>query len=73
MKSRRDFLQLSSMGLIGASLPKSFDIISFSKKPNLSIQLYTVRDQIKQDLRGTIKKFLISDLKMLKLHFGQKA
>ena len=56
MKSRRDFLQLSSMGLIGASLPKSLDIISFSKKPNLSIQLYTVRDQIKQDLRGTIKK-----------------
>jgi len=56
MKSRRDFLQLSSMGLIGASMSKSFDIISFIKKPNLSIQLYTVRDQIKQDLRGTIKK-----------------
>lgn len=56
MKSRRDFLQLSSMGLIGASLPKSLDIISFNNKPNLSIQLYTVRDQIKQDLRGTIKK-----------------
>ena len=72
MKSRRDFLQLSSMGLIGASLPKSLDIISFNNKPNLSIQLYTVRDQIKQDLRGTIKKLLISDLKMLKLHFGQK-
>lgn len=56
MISRKDFLQLSSMGLIGASMPKSFDIINFIKKPNLSIQLYTVRDQIKQDFRGTIKK-----------------
>jgi sugar phosphate isomerase/epimerase len=60
MKSRRDFLQLSSMGLMGAYLPKSLNLISLNQKPKLSLQLYTVRDQIKNDLRGTIKK--IADL-----------
>lgn len=60
MKTRRDFLQLSSMGLIGASLPKSLNLLIDKKHPKLSIQLYTVRDQIKEDLRGTIKK--IADL-----------
>ena len=60
MKSRRDFLQLSSMGLMGAYLPKSLNLISLNQKPKLSLQLYTLRDQIKNDLRGTIKK--IADL-----------
>ncbi|MEY4456838.1 MAG: hypothetical protein RLY15_1102 [Bacteroidota bacterium] len=60
MKTRRDFLQLSSMGLLGASLPKSLNLLIDKKHPKLSIQLYTVRDQIKEDLRGTIKK--IADL-----------
>lgn len=60
MKTRRDFLQLSSMGLIGASLPKSLNLLIDKKHQKLSIQLYTVRDQIKEDLRGTIKK--IADL-----------
>lgn len=60
MKTRRDFLQLSSMGLLGASLPKSLNLLIDKKHPKLSIQLYTVRDQIKEDLRGSIKK--IADL-----------
>ena len=60
MKTRRNFLQLSSMGLLGASLPKSLNLLIDKKHPKLSIQLYTVRDQIKEDLRGTIKK--IADL-----------
>ncbi len=60
MKTRRDFLQLSSMGLIGASLPKSLNLLIDKKHQKLSIQLYTVRDQIKEDLRGSIKK--IADL-----------
>lgn len=57
--NRRDFLQVSGMGLLGAAIPKP--VLSASKpakwKPaKLSVQLYTVRDQIKTDFPGTLKK-----------------
>jgi len=54
--SRKKFLQLTGIGLIGTSfIPESF----FSKKPipaPVALQLYTVRDEIKKDIAGTLKK-----------------
>ena len=56
--NRRDFLHLSALGLIGAALPSheftAFDPIKW-KPAKLSVQLYTVRDQIKSDIPGTLK------------------
>jgi sugar phosphate isomerase/epimerase len=57
--NRRNFLQLSGMGLIGSALPNALTGTNefFKWKPaKLSVQLYTVRDQIKTDIPGTLKK-----------------
>jgi len=56
MKTRREFLQLSGMGLLSTSLPATLQTLALPTKPKLSIQLYSVRDQIKEDLRGTLQK-----------------
>ena len=57
--NRRNFLQLSGMGLIGSALPlaSNFSFEPYKWKPaKLSVQLYTVRDQIKTDIPGTLGK-----------------
>lgn len=55
MKSRREFLQLSSFGVASSILP-SFDFQNSILKRRMSIQLYTIRNQIEKDLEGSIKK-----------------
>lgn len=56
---RKSFLQLAGTGLAGALLPS--DLAAFAPAMGrLSLQLYTVRDAVSQDLEGTIKK--ISDM-----------
>jgi sugar phosphate isomerase/epimerase len=57
--ARRDFLQLSGMAMLAASLPLPsrhlFD--NFSWRPaKLSVQLYTVREQFKTDIPETLKR-----------------
>ena len=56
---RRDFLKLSSLGLLGTAMP-SYASSFFSTIPKyparLSVQLYTVRDQFLKDIPGTLKK-----------------
>ncbi len=57
--NRRGFLHLSGLGLIGATLPLHDFFISDPvkwKPAKLSVQLYTVRDQIKSDPQGTLKR-----------------
>jgi len=57
--NRRDFIELSGLGLLGAALPFSsgFLMDPMKWKPaKLSVQLYTVRDQIKSDISGTLNR-----------------
>lgn len=57
--SRRHFLHLSGMGMVAAAIPGSVFTAFNSAKWNpakLSVQLYTVREQIKTDLPGTLKR-----------------
>lgn len=57
--SRRHFLQLSGMGVAAATIPSAAFAIFNTAKWNpakLSVQLYTVREQIKTDLPGTLKR-----------------
>ncbi len=56
---RRSFLKLSGMGLLASTLP--FGVTSCARSdaavlPRLSIQLYTVRNQIATDLQGTLRR-----------------
>lgn len=57
--NRRDFLRMGGMGVLGASILKPvLKIIDLEKwKPaKLSVQLYTVRNQISADIQGTLAK-----------------
>ena len=56
MKSRREFLQLSGMGLLAAGFPGFIKPNHATRLARLSVQLYTVRDQIKLDIKGTLKR-----------------
>ncbi len=56
---RRDFIQLSGMGLLGAMLPlKGLSALTAEAAPlpRLSMQLYTIRDAIAKDPAGTLKR-----------------
>jgi sugar phosphate isomerase/epimerase len=57
---RREFLKLTSLGLLGASVlsTKAF-AFSSSRLPTpakIALQLYTVRNQIKNDIAGTLRR-----------------
>ena len=57
--SRRGFLHMSGLGLVGAAIPLNKFVVSDLTKwkpAKLSVQLYSVRDQIKTDLPGTLKR-----------------
>jgi sugar phosphate isomerase/epimerase len=53
---RRDFLQLSGIGLLGAMIPGELLSIAGPAKAKLSMQLYTVRDAIAKDPEGALKR-----------------
>jgi len=54
---RRDFLQLSGIGLLGAMMPGDFlTTMAGPAKAKLSMQLYTVRDEIAKDPAATLKR-----------------
>jgi sugar phosphate isomerase/epimerase len=55
--TRRDFLHTGSAGLFAAILPvPDFNRLSKWTPAKLSVQLYTVREQFKTDIPGTLKK-----------------
>ncbi len=56
MHSRRKFLQLSGMGLLATALPQYLPANLLKRKAGLSVQLYTIREAIKKDIRGSLKQ-----------------
>ncbi|GHM99540.1 sugar phosphate isomerase [Cytophagales bacterium WSM2-2] len=54
--SRREFIKKSALATIGISLASQQGFSFIKGRPQLSIQLYTVRDEMKQDPLGTLKQ-----------------
>ena len=50
---RREFIQTTSLAALGAATLSSF---SLSNKPKIGLQLYSLRDIIKQDPKGVLEK-----------------
>lgn len=63
---RKDFITLSSLGLLGLCACGTSNIMSH-KKP-LGIQLYTVRDSISQDLEKTLERLAQLGFKQLEIY-----
>src|SRR5215468_5049227 len=56
MINRRDFLQLSGMGLAVTAIPGFLKVPTEKHMFRLSVQLYTIREQIKEDIKGSLKR-----------------
>jgi sugar phosphate isomerase/epimerase len=59
MKNRRDFLKISAAGALGMSLlPSSVfaSALKDRKSFNVGLQLYSIRDAMAQDIRGSLQK-----------------
>jgi sugar phosphate isomerase/epimerase len=69
--SRRDFLRISAAGAVGAFiLPSSVKGISdmpYQSKTPIGLQLYTIRDQMTADPKGSLKKVSEIGYKLLEL------
>ncbi len=55
MPTRRDFIQLSTMGLLSTSIPMALESPP-EIKHHLSAQLYTIRHEIEKDIKGALKR-----------------
>jgi sugar phosphate isomerase/epimerase len=55
MQNRRQFIQLSGMAVLGTAMP-DFTKPRSMDPAKLSVQLYSVRDQISKDIKGTFKR-----------------
>jgi sugar phosphate isomerase/epimerase len=57
---RRHFLKMAGLGILGTTLPAGFTSCANSNRagslPGLSMQLYTVRNEIAADLTGTLRR-----------------
>lgn len=72
-QSRRNFLRISAAGALGAVLFSKADLVSAAigerrKRPDgIGLQLYTIRDAVKKDLPGSLKKVADIGFKFLEL------
>jgi sugar phosphate isomerase/epimerase len=55
MKNRREFIQLAGMGLMATAIPDFLKRPAAMGEHRLAVQLYTIRDAISKDFRGSLK------------------
>lgn len=66
-RSRREFIQLSAAGAMGALFLSQYSCSRSSGFDGVALQLYTIRDAISADLAGTLKKVAEMGYKYLEL------
>ena len=72
MTNRREFIQLSGIGLMAIAAP---DFLKPAAKPaehHLAVQLYTIRDAISRDLKGSLKRLADIGFKTVETAFWPK-
>jgi sugar phosphate isomerase/epimerase len=60
MTNRREFIQLAGLGVLATSVPDFLKLPEVTAKHHLGVQLYTFREAIAKDFKGSLK--LIADL-----------
>lgn len=60
MTNRREFIQLASLGVLATSVPDFLNASNSNSKHRLAVQLYTFRNEIAKDFKGSLKQ--IADL-----------
>lgn len=71
MNSRRDFIKRSSIGFAGLLItPSIFNNLLLDSKQDIGIQLFTVRDQLNQNVKLTLKKIAAIGFKQVETFYG---
>ena len=55
MTNRREFIQLAGAGIFATTIPGFLKLPAETGKHRLAVQLYTIRDEIAKDLKGSLK------------------
>jgi sugar phosphate isomerase/epimerase len=72
MTSRREFIQLSGAGLLTTVAPGFLKTPSNAGEHHLSVQLYTIRDAISKDFKGSLKRLADIGFKNVETAFWPK-
>mgnify|MGYP003575779746 FL=1 len=71
MNSRRDFIKKSGIGFAGLLItPSIFNNVLLDSKQDIGIQLFTVREQLNQDVKLTLKKIADIGFKQVETFYG---
>ena len=55
MTNRREFIQLAGAGIFATTIPGFLKPPAETGKHRLGVQLYTIRDEIAKDMKGSLK------------------
>lgn len=72
MTNRREFIQLSGMGLMAIAAPDFLKAPVETGKHRLAVQLYTIREAIEKDLKGSLKRLADIGFKNVETAFWPK-
>jgi sugar phosphate isomerase/epimerase len=72
MTNRRDFIQLSGMGLMAIAAPDFLKRPVETGKHRLAVQLYSIREAIEKDLKGSLKRLADIGFKNVETAFWPK-
>ena len=56
MSNRREFIQLAGVGLLATAVPDFLKLPAESGRHRLGVQLYTIREAIEKDFKGSLKR-----------------
>ena len=73
MTSRREFIQQSGIGLMAVTAPDLLKLSAETHQHHLSVQLYTIRDAIEKDLKGSLKRLAGIGFKNVETAFWPKS
>ncbi len=72
MTNRREFIQLAGAGIFATTIPGFLKLPAETGKHRLAIQLYTIRDEIAKDLKGSLKRLADLGFKNVETAFWPK-
>ncbi len=72
MTNRREFIQTAGMGLMATAIPDFLKLPAITAKHRVAVQLYTIRDAISKDFRGSLKRLADLGFKNVETAFWPK-
>ncbi|HVX26387.1 MAG TPA: sugar phosphate isomerase/epimerase [Parafilimonas sp.] len=72
MTNRREFIQLAGAGIFATTIPGFLNLPVETGKHRLAVQLYTIRDEIAKDLKGSLKRLADLGFKNVETAFWPK-